>query len=186
MRSSVGSRNPRPERRLLYGDKTVDSTVKWTEPVMKGAGSQSEITYTYKITNLAPWAERPDIQRKFGDVRTTVNGISKSNEIAELQLTNQGWEVPSQRSDERQIAITANHLSSACYVLKCAPLRAIAMTDLSVALTHLDLAPSPDLFGIHPIHQVRQEAPLQIPTSSRQSALCRSYAEPQAICCFFD
>jgi hypothetical protein len=80
---------------FCYGDKTIDSIVKWTEPVTMGAGSQSEVTYTYKIANLAPWAERSDVQREFGDVRATVGGISKSNEIAELQLTDQGWEVPS-------------------------------------------------------------------------------------------
>lgn len=80
---------------FCYGDKTVDSIVKWTEPVTLGASSQSEVTYTYKIANLAPWAERFDVQREFGDVRTTVDGISKSNEIAGLELTNQGWEVPS-------------------------------------------------------------------------------------------
>lgn len=80
---------------FCYGDKTVDSIVKWTEPATMGAGSQSEVTYTYKIANLAPWAERPDIQHEFGDIRTTVGGISKSNEIAGLQLTDQGWEVPS-------------------------------------------------------------------------------------------
>ena len=74
----------------------VDSIVKWTEPINTGASSQSEVSYTYKIANLAPWAELPDIQREFGDIRTTVNGISKSNEIAGLQLTNQGWEVPGQ------------------------------------------------------------------------------------------
>jgi hypothetical protein len=79
---------------FCYGDKTVDSIVKWTEPLTMRAGSQSEVTYTYKIANLAPWAERPDVQREFGDIRTTVGGISKSNEIAGLQLTNQGWEVP--------------------------------------------------------------------------------------------
>ncbi len=79
---------------FCYGDKTVDSIVKWTEPVTMGAGSQSEVTYTYKIANLAPWAERTDVQREFGDVRTTVSGILKSNEIAGLQLTSQGWEVP--------------------------------------------------------------------------------------------
>src|SRR6202789_2134566 len=81
---------------FCYGDKTVDSIVKWTEPVTMGASSQTEVTYTYKIVNLAPWAKRSDVQREFGDVRTIVNGISKSNEIAGLQLTNQGWEVPSQ------------------------------------------------------------------------------------------
>ena len=78
---------------FCYGDKTVESIVKWTEPVTMGASSQTEVTYTYKIANLAPWAERSDVQREFGDVRTIVNGISKSNEIAGLQLTNQGWEV---------------------------------------------------------------------------------------------
>ena len=81
---------------FCYGDKTVDSIVKWTEPVTTGPYSQSEVTYTYKIANFAPWAERPDIQREFGDVRTVVNGVSKSNEIAGVQLTNQGWEVPAQ------------------------------------------------------------------------------------------
>jgi hypothetical protein len=81
---------------FCYGDKTVDSIVKWTEPVTMGASSQTEVTYTYKISNLAPWAQRSDIQHEFGDVRTTVNGISKANEIAGLQLTNQGWEVPRQ------------------------------------------------------------------------------------------
>jgi len=61
-----------------------------------GASSQTEVTYTYEIANLAPWAERSDVQRECGDVRTIINGISKSNEIAGLQLTNQGWEVPGQ------------------------------------------------------------------------------------------
>lgn len=81
---------------FCYGNKTVDAIVKWTEPVTMGTSSQTEVTYTYKIADLAQWAQRPDIQREFRDVRTIVNGISKSNEVAGLQLTNQGWEVPSQ------------------------------------------------------------------------------------------
>jgi hypothetical protein len=80
--------------RFCYGEKTVDTIVKWTEPVTMGGATQTEVTYTYKIADLAPWAQRSDVQREFGDVRTTVGGISKSNEIVGLQLTNQGWEVP--------------------------------------------------------------------------------------------
>jgi hypothetical protein len=79
---------------FCYGRKTVDSIVKWTEPATMEGTSQSEVTYTYKIADLAPWAKRPDVQREFGDIRTTVNGISKANEIAGLQLANKGWEVP--------------------------------------------------------------------------------------------
>src|SRR5579885_1134350 len=79
---------------FCYGEKTVDSIVKWTEPATMGAATQTEVTYTYKISDLAPWAERSDVQREFGDVRATVSGISRSNEIVDLQLTDQGWEVP--------------------------------------------------------------------------------------------
>jgi hypothetical protein len=79
---------------FCYGEKTVDSIVRWTEPSTMGAVTQTEVTYTYKIVDLAPWAKRSDVQREFGDVRATVSGISKSNEIIGLQLTNQGWEVP--------------------------------------------------------------------------------------------
>ncbi|MGD0446631.1 MAG: hypothetical protein ABSA39_22070 [Edaphobacter sp.] len=51
---------------FCYGDKTVDSIVKWAEPVATGPYSQSEVTYTYKIANLALWTQRSDIQREFG------------------------------------------------------------------------------------------------------------------------
>ncbi|HVB55482.1 MAG TPA: hypothetical protein VNE63_03490 [Candidatus Acidoferrales bacterium] len=79
---------------FCYGQETVDSIVKWTEPATMGPYTQSEVTYTYKIADLAPWAKRADVQQAFGDIRTTVSGISKANEMAGLQLANKGWEVP--------------------------------------------------------------------------------------------
>jgi hypothetical protein len=83
---------------FCYGQKSVDSIIKWTEPAT-GTGetySQTEVTYTYKIVAPAAWAERLDVQQAFTDIRTTVNGVSKTNEVAGLQLTNKGWEVPGQ------------------------------------------------------------------------------------------
>jgi len=79
---------------FCYGTKAVDSIVKRTKPAVIGPSTQSEVTYTYKISNLAPWVQRADVQAQFGDIRTTVAGISKTNELAVLQLTNRGWEVP--------------------------------------------------------------------------------------------
>jgi hypothetical protein len=78
---------------FCYGQKSVDAIVKWTEP---GTNSQTEVTYTYKIVNLASWAERPDVQKAFPDIGATVSGASKTNQVVGLQLTNQGWEVPGQ------------------------------------------------------------------------------------------
>jgi len=81
---------------FCYGQKTVDSIVKWTEPMTMGASSQTEVTYTYKIVAPASWVSNPDVQRVFSDVRTTVTGASKTTEVAGLQLTSKGWEVPAQ------------------------------------------------------------------------------------------
>ena len=81
---------------LCYGRKQVDSIVKWTEPMATGAYSQTEVTYTYKIVDLAAWAERPEIQRAFSDIQAEIAGQSKSVQIAGLRLTNRGWEVPAQ------------------------------------------------------------------------------------------
>lgn len=79
---------------FCYGQKTVDSVVKWTDPVMVGGASQTEVTYTYKIVNLAPWTQQADVQQAFPDIRAVVGGASKANQAAGLQLTNNGWEVP--------------------------------------------------------------------------------------------
>lgn len=81
---------------FCYGQKAVDSIAKWTEPAAMGPYTQSEVTYTYKIANLAPWAQRPDIQRVFSDVRSTIQDASKADQIAGLVLTNKGWEIPEQ------------------------------------------------------------------------------------------
>lgn len=81
---------------FCYGQKSVDSIVKWTEPATVGTSSQTEVTYTYRIVDAAGWAERPEVQQAFSDIRTTVNGASKTTEVAGLQLTSRGWEVPGQ------------------------------------------------------------------------------------------
>jgi hypothetical protein len=81
---------------FCYGQKSVDAIVKWTEPMTMGASSQTEVTYTYRIGAAASWAQRRDVQQAFADIRTTVNGASKTTEVAGLQLTSSGWEVPGQ------------------------------------------------------------------------------------------
>lgn len=80
---------------FCYGQKSVDSIVKWTEPTV-GTSSQTEVTYTYKIVDPANWAEHPETQQAFSDIRTTMNGASRTTEVVGLQLTSKGWEVPGQ------------------------------------------------------------------------------------------
>lgn len=81
---------------FCYGHEAVDSIVTWTKPESMGSILQSEVTYTYKMPDLAPWAKEADVQQAFGDIRTTVNGISKAHESVSLELTTKGWKVPEQ------------------------------------------------------------------------------------------
>lgn len=81
---------------LCYGHKTVESIVKWTEPTTVGPSIQTEVTYTYRIADAAAWTENPNVQQAFSDIRTTVNGASKTTDMAGLQLTSKGWAVPEQ------------------------------------------------------------------------------------------
>ena len=81
---------------FCYGRKSVGSVVKWTEPATIGTSFQTGVTYTYRIVDAASWAQRPEVQQAFSDIRTTVNGESKTIEVVGLQLTSKGWEVPGQ------------------------------------------------------------------------------------------
>ncbi len=78
---------------FCYGQKAVDSVLKWGNPVAMDGYSQIEATYTYKIVDLAPWVERPEIKQSFPDIEAMVGGTSKTNQIAGLQLTNNGREI---------------------------------------------------------------------------------------------
>jgi hypothetical protein len=79
---------------FCYGQKAVDSIVRWTQPTGTQSSSQSEVTYTYKLVDLAVWAQRPDMQQAFPDIQATISGASKANQVVGLQLTNEGWEIP--------------------------------------------------------------------------------------------
>ena len=81
---------------FCYGQKAVDSIVKWTEPAAMGPYTQSEVTYSYKVTDLAAWSQQPGIQQTFPDIRSTLQDASKVHQAAGLVLTNKGWEVPEQ------------------------------------------------------------------------------------------
>lgn len=81
---------------FCYGQKSVNAIVKWTEPSQSGESTYAEVTYTYKIVDPAGWATRAEVQQAFSDIKTTVNGVSKTTEVAGLQLTSKGWEVMGQ------------------------------------------------------------------------------------------
>ena len=79
-----------PISSFCYGQKTVDSITHWTI----GSQSEAEVTYAYRIVNLAAWAQRPEAQQAFPDIQATLSGASRTEQVVGLHLTDKGWEVP--------------------------------------------------------------------------------------------
>jgi len=77
---------------FCYGHEKVDTIVNRTEPQTQGDYSETTVTYTYKIPDLAAWAKLPDVQQAFPLTGTTLEMAGKNRTIA-LHLTNKGWTV---------------------------------------------------------------------------------------------
>ena len=77
---------------FCYGHETVDTIVNRTESETQGDYSETTVTYTYKIPDLAAWAKLPDVQQAFPLIGTTLEMAGKNRTIA-LHLTNKGWTV---------------------------------------------------------------------------------------------
>ncbi|HEV2134287.1 MAG TPA: hypothetical protein VGR47_08485 [Terracidiphilus sp.] len=77
---------------FCYGHERVDSIVNWTQPQTQGDYSETTVTYTYKIPDLAAWAKLPDVDRAFPSIGMTLDGTGKNQSIP-LHLTDKGWVV---------------------------------------------------------------------------------------------
>jgi hypothetical protein len=80
---------------FCYARKSVKSIVKWNEPVTLGGFSETAVTYTYELKNVADWAKRPEIEAAFPVEKMSLAKTDDNQQIG-LQLTNKGWEVPNQ------------------------------------------------------------------------------------------
>lgn len=75
---------------FCYGHEKVDSIVNWTEPETRGNYTETTATYTFKIPDLAVWAQLPEIDQAFPAINATLASAGKNQSIP-LHLTNNGW-----------------------------------------------------------------------------------------------
>ena len=76
---------------ICFGQQTLDKVSKTEGPVKIGDTTGATIYYTYRIDNLADWANNPDIQKVFPGIIGTLNGAGKTTVSQALVLTAQGW-----------------------------------------------------------------------------------------------
>jgi hypothetical protein len=76
---------------ICFGQQTLDKVSKTEGPNKIGDTTGATIYYTYRIDDLADWANNPDIQRVFPGIVGTLNGAGKTTISQALVLTAQGW-----------------------------------------------------------------------------------------------
>ena len=77
-------------RQLCYGTPQVVEIVNFTEPAETMGAKVSNVQYTYRINDAAPWASDPVVTNQFEwlSERITSDGITKDDDLV---LTNNGW-----------------------------------------------------------------------------------------------
>jgi hypothetical protein len=84
--------NPAQQQRLCWGRKSLDKVLRWAEPAKVGDHEESSVIYTYKLSNVAPWARTPQVKEAFPVLGRNVDGEHKQQEKLYVKLTPQGWE----------------------------------------------------------------------------------------------
>jgi hypothetical protein len=78
--------------RLCWGRKSLDKVVRWADPAKVGDHEESAAIYTYKLSNVAGWARKPQIKEAFPILGRNVDGEHTQKEKLYVKLTPQGWE----------------------------------------------------------------------------------------------
>ena len=78
--------------RLCWGRKSLDKVVRWADPSKVGDHEESAVIYTYRLSNVADWARKPQVKEAFPVLGRTVDGEHTQKEKLYVKLTPQGWE----------------------------------------------------------------------------------------------
>ncbi|WP_408122289.1 hypothetical protein, partial [Caballeronia grimmiae] len=88
----AGDLNATPDNRawmLCYARVKLDKVVAWTEPDPNV--HRTDVTYTYKLDNVAPWADDRDIKRAFADLVAADREAGETKLNLTLEQRPDGW-----------------------------------------------------------------------------------------------
>lgn len=76
---------------LCFARVVVDEVVRWNEPNDRGPYTMTEVTYTYKLRDVAGWAKSDDVQQAFPDLRRMLRDAGSVRQEHAMRLTSDGW-----------------------------------------------------------------------------------------------
>jgi hypothetical protein len=80
------------EPRICWGRKSLSKVLRWADPSKVGDHQESAVIYTYKLSDVADWARKPQVKEAFPDLGRNVDGEQKQKEKLYVKLAPQGWE----------------------------------------------------------------------------------------------
>jgi len=80
------------EPRICWGRKSLSKVLRWADPSKVGDHQESAVIYTYKLSNVADWARKPQVKEAFPDLGRNIDGEQKQKEKLYMKLAPQGWE----------------------------------------------------------------------------------------------
>jgi hypothetical protein len=74
---------------LCFAHVKLNKVVAWTEP--DPTAHRSDVTYTYKLENVAPWADDRDVKRAFPEVTAADREAGETKLHVILEQREDGW-----------------------------------------------------------------------------------------------
>ncbi|SDF32594.1 hypothetical protein SAMN05428966_114120 [Massilia sp. PDC64] len=83
---------PGKQPRICWGRKSLSKVIRWADPTKVDDHEESSVIYTYKLSNVADWARKPQVKEAFPELGRNVDGERSQKEKLYVKLTPNGWE----------------------------------------------------------------------------------------------
>ena len=83
---------PGKQPRICWGRKSLSKVIRWADPAKVGDHEESTVIYTFKLSNVADWARKPQVKEAFPELGRNVDGERSQKEKLYVKLTPNGWE----------------------------------------------------------------------------------------------
>jgi hypothetical protein len=78
--------------RICWGRKSLSKVIRWADPAKVDDHEESSVIYTYKLSNVADWARKPQVKEAFPELGRNIDGERSQKEKMYVKLTPNGWE----------------------------------------------------------------------------------------------
>ena len=83
---------PGKQPRICWGRKSLSKVIRWADPAKVDDHEESSVIYTYKLSNVADWARKPQVKEAFPELGRNIDGERSQKEKMYVKLTPNGWE----------------------------------------------------------------------------------------------